>query len=93
MTVDGVERARHMQELRLLRLGTPTSKGKFAIAVDHGFSLPQEVEAFEHLLDNEMIKLVDITTRLEAAPGVAMRVFRLTEEGWRRKRFLEIAYA
>jgi len=94
--VDGAltrEQTRHKQELKLLLLGNPQKGNKLAISVDHNFPDEQQLEAYEYLLDNDMIKLIDVTTRLEAAPGIPMKVFRITEPGLRRKRYLEIAYA
>lgn len=67
-------------EIRLLSLAN--HKRKFAIEFGLQMSDQQQL-AFERGIDNEWFTLVDISP-VTFAPGRVMRIFRLTEAGFKR---------
>ena len=67
-------------DLRLLKLAN--SKGKFALEM----GLPMDrhlLDAFERGIDQQWFTLVDVAP-LASAGMSTCRVFRLTDEGWKR---------
>jgi hypothetical protein len=67
-------------EIRLLSLAN--HKRKFALELGLPMSALQQ-GAFERGIDNEWFTLVDVAS-IAFAPGRVMRVFRLTEAGFKR---------
>jgi hypothetical protein len=66
-------------EWDILKMAT-ADKGKFAI----GFLFTDDVklaEAFERGLDENWYTLIDVTMQMAIAPGLPMRVYRLTDIG------------
>lgn len=81
----------HKAELSLLRLAN--EQGKLALSVSYTFAdNPAGLEAYEYIVNNQLWMLVDITTALAAAPGIPMKVFKLTEAGLIRRQWLETIY-
>jgi len=69
-------------------LALANEKGKFALQL--GFVLTPELQfAFERGIDEHWFDLVDLSA-IAHAQRVVMRVFRLTEKGWQRRRELGI---
>lgn len=73
----------------LLRLAN--EKGKFALSIGV-ILLPAMQWAFERGIDEQWFTLVDIAP-LQVADFQMMRVFRLTEAGWKRRRELVPVFA
>lgn len=78
----------HSAEKELLDLAN--EKGKFAIQLGYQFGDRHDLqEAFERGIDEEWFTFVDVSALAETGPMKLMKVYRLTQKGWDRKRELD----
>ena len=68
-------------DLRILNLGNAERKLAIEVHINNGhYQL-----ALCRAIDNEWVRLIDVTADMAAAPGRIMRVFRLTDAGIKRR--------